>query len=73
MEALSPVASRNRSLKEQRTHDIVSGANHALSLTILRESVGTRHPELDSMGGGPGGVIKLVAIVTVDNLNDATN
>jgi hypothetical protein len=71
VEALSPVASRKRSLKEQRTHDIVSGANHALSLTLLR-SVGAGHAELDSMREGPGGAIKLTTFVTLDNLNGAT-
>lgn len=72
MDALSPVASRNRSLKEQRTHGIVSGANHALSLTLLR-GVGAGHAELDSIRGeGPGGAIKLAAFVTLDNLNGAT-
>jgi hypothetical protein len=46
-EGLSPVVSRKGGLKEQRAHDIVCCANHALSPIILRRRVGTRHMEVD--------------------------
>jgi hypothetical protein len=39
---------RKGSLKEQGARDIVRYANHALSPTILRRRVGTRHTEVDS-------------------------
>jgi hypothetical protein len=57
------------SLKQQGAHDIVGGMNHALGLTVLQGSVGTRHPKLDavreeeSVGGG---VIKLTTIIALD-------
>jgi hypothetical protein len=34
--ALSPVTSRNKCLKEQRAQYVVASANHALSLVLLR-------------------------------------
>jgi hypothetical protein len=49
-------------------HNIVGGTNHALDLTILRGSVGTRHPKLNVMREeeSAGGVIKLASIITLD-------
>jgi hypothetical protein len=44
VEPFYPVASRNRSLKKQGTHHIIDGVNDAFGFTILRRSVGTRHP-----------------------------
>jgi hypothetical protein len=44
VEPFYPVASRNRSLKKQGTQHIIDGANDAFSFTVLRRSVGTRHP-----------------------------
>jgi hypothetical protein len=36
VQALSPEASRKRRLKQKSAHGVVSGANHALNLAILR-------------------------------------
>jgi hypothetical protein len=50
-------------------HDIVRGTNHALGLTVLRGSVGTRHPKLDAAReeeSAGGGVIKLTSIIALD-------
>jgi hypothetical protein len=56
-------------LEQQGAHDIIGDTNHALSLAVIRGSVGTRHPKLDvvreeeSVGGG---VIKLTSIIALD-------
>ena len=68
-EGLSPIVSRKGGLKEQRAHDIVRCANHALNPTILRRRVGTRHTEVDAareekITGRI--VIELAAVVTLD-------
>ena len=71
VQALSPEASRKRGLKEKSTHG-VGGANHALSLAVLRGGIRTRHAQLDTMRekeGTGGGVIELPTIVTLDNLD----
>ena len=41
VKALSPEAWRKRGLKQKGAHDIISGANHPLSLAILRGCIGT--------------------------------
>lgn len=69
VQALSPEASRERRLEQKGVHDVVGGANHALSLAILRGGIRTRHAQLDTVGeeeGTGGGVIELPAIVTLD-------
>ena len=74
VESLSPVASWKGSLEQQRAHDIVGGADHALSLAVLGGGVGTRHPELDAVGekeGARGGVVELAAVITLDSFDDA--
>jgi hypothetical protein len=40
--------SRNRSLKEQGTQHIIDGVKDAFGFTVLRRSVGTRHPALSN-------------------------
>jgi hypothetical protein len=47
-EGLSPVVGRKGGLKKKSAHDIIRCANHALSPTILRRCVGTRHTEVDT-------------------------
>jgi hypothetical protein len=72
VEALSPEASRKRGLEQKGAHDIVSGANHALSLAVLWGGVGTRHAKLDTTGEeerAGGMAIKLTPVVTLDGLN----
>jgi dihydrofolate reductase len=39
-----PVASRSKSLKKQGAQHIINGADDALGFTVLRRSVGARHP-----------------------------
>jgi hypothetical protein len=72
VETLRPEASRKRGLEQKGAHDIISGANHALSLAVLRGGVGTRHAQLDTAREeerAGGGVIKLTPVVTLDGLN----
>jgi hypothetical protein len=74
VEPFYPVASRNRSLKKQGTQHIIDGANNAFGFTILRRSIGTRHPQKDPFGGeecARGGVIELMAIVTLNGFDGA--
>jgi hypothetical protein len=57
-------------------HDIVGGTNHVLDLTVLWESVETRHPKLDVVReeeSAGGGVIKHASIITLDALDGAAN
>jgi hypothetical protein len=58
-------------LKEQGTHHIINGMDDALSFTILRGSVRTRHPQKHAIGGeeGPSArVVKLAPVITLDSL-----
>jgi hypothetical protein len=72
VKALSPKASRERRLEEKGAHGVVGGADHALSLAVLRGGVRTRHTQLDTVSeeeSARGGVIKLTAIVALNSLN----
>jgi hypothetical protein len=72
VQALSPEASRKRGLKEKGAHGVVGGANHPLSLAILRRGIRARHAQLNTVRekeGTGGGVIKLTTIVTLDGLD----
>jgi hypothetical protein len=74
-EGLSLVVRRKGSLKEQGVRDIVRCANHALSPTILRRCVGTRHTEVDAAREEEitGHIdIELTAVVTLDAPDGAT-
>jgi hypothetical protein len=74
VEPFYPVASRNRSLKKQGTRHIIDGVNDAFNFTVLRRSVGTRHPQKDPFGCeecARGGVIELTAIVALDGFDGA--
>jgi hypothetical protein len=54
---------------------IIDGAKHALGFTVLRRSVGTRHPQKYPFGGEEcvrGGVIKMTTIVALDGFDDAS-
>lgn len=56
--------------RSQTIGQVSSTAQHNVpSLAILRGNVGAVHPELDSMGEGPKGVIELTTLVTQDGLN----
>jgi hypothetical protein len=75
VQALSPEASRKRSLKQESAHGVVCGANHPLGLAILRGGVWARHAELNTVREeeiSGGGVIKLATIVTLDGLDGET-
>jgi hypothetical protein len=68
------VASWNRSLKEQGTQHIIDGAKDAFDFTVLRRSVGTKHPQKYPFGGeecARGDVIELTAIVALDCFDGA--
>ena len=72
VEALSPEASRKGGLELKGVHDIVSGANHALSLAIPSGGVGRGHTQLDTTREeerAGGMVIELTPVVTLDGLN----
>jgi hypothetical protein len=74
-EGLSPVVRRKGSLKEQGARDIVRCAYHALSPTILRRRVGTRHTVVDATREEESTgriVIELAVIVTLDASDGAT-
>jgi hypothetical protein len=69
VEPFYPVASRNRSLKEQGAQHIIDGAKDASDFTVLWSSVGTKHPQKYPFGGeecARGGVIELTTIVALD-------
>jgi hypothetical protein len=64
--------SKKRRLEQKSAHGVVCGANHALSLAILRGGIRARHAQLNTVReekGTGGGVIKLTTIVTLDDLN----
>jgi hypothetical protein len=68
------VASWNKSLKKQGTRHIINGAEDALGFTILRRSVGTKHPQKYPFGGeecARGSVIELTVIVALDGFDGA--
>jgi hypothetical protein len=74
VEPFYPVASRNRSLKKQGMQHIIDGANDAFGFTVLRRSVGTRHPQKYPFGGeecARGGIIELTTIVALDDFDGA--
>jgi hypothetical protein len=52
-------------------HHIVSGTDDALSFTILRRSVGTRHPQKHTVGeeGPSARIVKLTPVITLDVLD----
>ena len=61
-----------RGLEEEGANDIVRGADHPLSLAVLRRSIRTRHAQVDTAGEKEGTgsvVIKLTAVVTLDGLD----
>jgi hypothetical protein len=75
VQALSPEASMKRGLKEKGAHGVVGGANHLLSLAILRRGIWARNAQLNTVRDkecSGGGVIKLTTIVTLDSLDGET-
>jgi hypothetical protein len=50
VKCLNPKPCRQRGPKQERADDIGGGMNYALSFTVLRESVGARHPQAHAMG-----------------------
>jgi hypothetical protein len=74
VEPFYQVASLNRSLKKQGAQHIINGAEDPLGFTILRRSVGTRHPQKYPFGGeecARGGILELMAIVALDGFDGA--
>jgi hypothetical protein len=75
VEPFYPVASQNRSLKEQGAQHIINGAKDALDFTVLWRSVWTRHSQNHPIGGeecARGGVVELTTIVALDDFDGAT-
>ena len=71
VEALGPEARRERRLKEG-AHGLGGGANHALSLAVLRGGVRARHAQLDTVRekeSTGGRVVELSTIVALDGLD----
>jgi hypothetical protein len=64
VQALSPEASRKRCLEQKSAHGVVSDANHALSLAILRGGIRARHAQLDTVreeeGTGCNGTVQII-------------
>jgi hypothetical protein len=74
VEPFYPVASQNRSLKKQGMQHIIDGAKDALGFTVLRRSVGIRHPQKYPFDGEEcvrGGVIELTTIVALNGFDGA--
>jgi hypothetical protein len=72
VEPFYPVASRERSMKEQGANHVTNGAESTLGFTILRRSVGTGHPQNHPMSGeecSRGGVVELPVVVTLDRFD----
>jgi hypothetical protein len=66
-------ASQNRNLKKQGTQHIIDSAEDALGFTVLRRSVGIRHPQKYPFSGEEctrWGVIELTSIVALDDFDD---
>jgi hypothetical protein len=74
VQCLSPVAGVKRILEKEATQHVGGGANHALGAAILRGVVRARHPQLHAVGEKEGairGVIKLLSIIALNNLDGA--
>jgi len=72
VQALGLEASRKLCLKQKCAHGVTGGANHTLSLAVLRGGIRARHAQLDNVReeeGTRGGLIKLPTIVTLDDLD----
>jgi hypothetical protein len=75
VETLSPEARGQGGLEEESAHNVVRGANYALSLAILGRSIRIRHAQLNTpreKEGARGGVIELTSVVTLNGLNGET-
>jgi hypothetical protein len=68
-----PVASQNRSLKEQVAHHIINGVENTLVFTVLQRSVWTRcsqnHPISDKKCVR-GSIVELTIIIALDGFDD---
>jgi hypothetical protein len=51
VEPFYPVASCERSLKEQGVNHVIYGAESTLGFTVLQRSVGAGHPQIHPMSG----------------------
>ena len=67
-----PIKGGHTCLKQEGAHNVVDGTNDALSLTVLRRSIGARHAQVCTMGEeerAGAGVIELPTIVALDGLH----
>jgi len=72
LQSFDPVGGWKGGLKQKAAHNIVEGTNEALSFTVLRRGVGTRHAEMHAVGEeerARAGVVKLLAVVALDCLH----
>jgi hypothetical protein len=74
VQGLCPVAGRERRLKEETTDHVGGGANDAFDPTVLGRSVRAQEAQLNAVGeeGARGGVVELLAIVTLQGMNRVT-
>jgi hypothetical protein len=72
VKALGPEARGQRGLEQESAHNIVRGADHALSLAVLGGGVRTGHAQLNTTRQeerAGGVVVELTPVVTLDGLN----
>jgi hypothetical protein len=72
VEPFYPVASWERSLKEQGGNHVINGAKGTFDFTILWRSVGARHTQNHPMSGEEflrGGIVELMVVVALNNFN----
>jgi hypothetical protein len=72
VETLYPILWWHGSFKQQSMNNVVGGAQHTLSFTILRTDVLAGHSEVHAMSKEKlprGGVVELTPIVALDTLN----
>jgi hypothetical protein len=74
VQGLCPLADRERRLEEKATNHVGGGANDAFDLAVLRRGVGEREMQPNAMGeeGASGVVVELVAIITLEVTDQAT-
>jgi hypothetical protein len=74
VETLYPILWWHENLKQQSTNNVVGGAQHTLSFTILRTGVWVGHLEVHTMSKEKvprGEVVEVTPIITLDALNRA--
>ena len=71
-EGVGPIGGGHGHLEEESANNVVGGAQDALSLSILRRSVGTRHAKGDAVSKkerAGGGIVEFAPIVALDRFD----